>query len=112
LGSEEEQPRLAVLQKFRDISRVMTDTFLKTKKKNPSGQQPDVSTKQKQQQDYAQKMISIMKEMQSLCLNVEVLNGAGEPVSLRDNDDEADRAASELGINISTRFETTSIDEI
>jgi hypothetical protein len=53
LGSEEEQPRLAVLQKFRDISRVMTDTFLKTKKKNPSGQQPDVSTKQKQQQDYA-----------------------------------------------------------
>jgi hypothetical protein len=43
----------------------MTDTFLKTKKKNPSGQQPDVSTKQKQQQDYAQKMISIMKEMQS-----------------------------------------------
>jgi DNA-directed RNA polymerase subunit beta len=54
----------------------------------------------------------LMKEMQSLCLNVEVLNGAGEPVSLRDNDDEADRAASELGINISTRFETTSIDEI
>ena len=65
MGREEEQPRLAVLQKFRDISRVMTDTFLKTKKKNPSGQQPDVSTKQKQQQDYAQKMISIMKEMQS-----------------------------------------------
>ena len=33
-------------------------------------------------------------------------------LTLRDNDDEADRAASELGINISSRFETASIDEI
>jgi len=54
----------------------------------------------------------LVKEMQSLCLNVEVLNGAGDVISLRDNDDEADRAASELGINISSRFETASIDEI
>jgi hypothetical protein len=35
----------------------MTDTFLKTKKKNPSGMQPEISTKQKQQQEYTQKMI-------------------------------------------------------
>jgi DNA-directed RNA polymerase subunit beta len=54
----------------------------------------------------------LVKEMQSLCLNVEVLNGVGDVISLRDNDDEADRAANELGINISSRFETSSIDEI
>jgi DNA-directed RNA polymerase subunit beta len=54
----------------------------------------------------------LMKEMQSLGLNVEVLNEAGDVVSLRDNDDEAYRAAEELGINISTRFESSSIDEI
>jgi len=54
----------------------------------------------------------LMKEMQSLCLNVEVMNNAGEVISLRDADDEAYRAAEELGINISTRFESSSIDEI
>ena len=54
----------------------------------------------------------LMKEMQSLCLNVEVLGADGEPVSLRDTDDEAFRAAEELGINISSRFESASIDEI
>jgi DNA-directed RNA polymerase subunit beta len=54
----------------------------------------------------------LMKEMQSLCLNVEVMNNAGEIISLRDADDEAYRAAEELGINISTRFESSSIDEI
>ena len=54
----------------------------------------------------------LMKEMQSLCLNVEVLGADGEAVSLRDTDDEAFRAAEELGINISSRFESASIDEI
>ena len=54
----------------------------------------------------------LMKEMQSLGLNVEVLNEAGDVVSLKDVDDEAYRAAEELGINISTRFESSSIDEI
>ncbi|PDQ35627.1 MAG: DNA-directed RNA polymerase subunit beta [Candidatus Lumbricidophila eiseniae] len=54
----------------------------------------------------------LMKEMQSLCLNVEVLGADGTPVSLRDTDDEAFRAAEELGINISSRFESSSIDEI
>lgn len=54
----------------------------------------------------------LMKEMQSLCLNVEVLGADGQAVSLRDNDDEAHRAAEELGINLSTRFETSSVDEI
>jgi len=53
-----------------------------------------------------------MKEMQSLCLNVEVLSADGQVVSLKDSDDELYRAAEELGINISTRFETSSVDEI
>ncbi|MCE7481897.1 DNA-directed RNA polymerase subunit beta [Microbacterium profundi] len=54
----------------------------------------------------------LMKEMQSLCLNVEVLSADGTTVNLRDTDDEAFRAAEELGINISSRFESASIDEI
>ena len=54
----------------------------------------------------------LMKEMQSLCLNVEVLSADGQVVSLKDSDDELYRAAEELGINISTRFESTSVDEI
>jgi DNA-directed RNA polymerase subunit beta len=54
----------------------------------------------------------LMKEMQSLCLNVEVLSADGTTVNLRDTDDDAFRAAEELGINISTRFESSSIDEI
>jgi DNA-directed RNA polymerase subunit beta len=33
-------------------------------------------------------------------------------VNLRDTDDEAFRAAEELGINISARFESSNIDEI
>jgi DNA-directed RNA polymerase subunit beta len=54
----------------------------------------------------------LIKEMQSLCLNVEVLSADGQAVSLRDTDDEAFRAAEELGINISSRFESSSVDEI
>jgi len=54
----------------------------------------------------------LIKEMQSLCLNVEVLSADGTVVNLRDTDDEVFRAAEELGINISTRFESSSIDEI
>ena len=54
----------------------------------------------------------LIKEMQSLCLNVEVLSADGSVVNLRDTDDEVFRAAEELGINISTRFESSSVDEI
>ncbi|KAB1662259.1 DNA-directed RNA polymerase subunit beta [Pseudoclavibacter chungangensis] len=54
----------------------------------------------------------LMKEMQSLCLNVEVLSADGSAVSLKDTDDDAYRAAEELGINISARFESSSVDEI
>ncbi|MDI2098524.1 DNA-directed RNA polymerase subunit beta [Ruicaihuangia caeni] len=54
----------------------------------------------------------LMKEMQSLCLNVEVLSADGTTLSLKDTDDEVFRAAEELGINISARFESSSVDEI
>ena len=53
----------------------------------------------------------LLKELQSLCLNVEVLNAAGDVVTLRDDEDEALRTAEELGINIS-RPELSSIDDI
>ena len=52
----------------------------------------------------------LAKEMQSLALNVEVLNAAGEVVALREEDrDESDRAQEELGINLS-RNESSSLD--
>ncbi|WP_167048038.1 DNA-directed RNA polymerase subunit beta [Salinibacterium sp. ZJ454] len=54
----------------------------------------------------------LIKEMQSLCLNVEVLSADGTEVSLKDTDDEVFRAAEELGINISSRFESSSVDDI
>jgi len=54
----------------------------------------------------------LIKEMQSLCLNVEVLGADGTALSLKDTDDEVFRAAEELGINISSRFESSSIDDI
>ncbi len=44
----------------------------------------------------------LAKEMQSLALNVEVLNAAGQVVALREEDrDDSDRAREELGINLS-----------
>jgi DNA-directed RNA polymerase subunit beta len=43
----------------------------------------------------------LAKEMQSLGLNVEVLDGEGRVVVLKDEEFETDRAAEELGINLS-----------
>ena len=51
----------------------------------------------------------LAKEMQSLALNVEVLNAAGQTVNLKEDDFESDRAAEELGINLS-RNENSSVD--
>jgi DNA-directed RNA polymerase subunit beta len=53
----------------------------------------------------------LIKEMQSLCLNVEVLSSEGVAVELRDNDEEIFRAAEELGINLS-RVEPSSVEEV
>ncbi|MEF3322378.1 DNA-directed RNA polymerase subunit beta [Gulosibacter sp. GYB002] len=54
----------------------------------------------------------LVREMRSLCLNVEVLGADGQTLSLEENDDDAYRAAEELGINISSRFESASVEEI
>jgi DNA-directed RNA polymerase subunit beta len=51
----------------------------------------------------------LAKEMQSLALNVEVLNAEGQAVQMKDDDFEFDRAAEELGINLS-RNENLTVD--
>jgi DNA-directed RNA polymerase subunit beta len=43
----------------------------------------------------------LIKEMQSLCLNVEVLSATGEEIEMRELDEDLFRAAEELGIDIS-----------
>jgi len=53
----------------------------------------------------------LIKEMQSLCLNVEVLSSDGTMIELRDTDEDVFRAAEELGIDLS-RPERSSVDEI
>ncbi|MDN6170159.1 MAG: DNA-directed RNA polymerase subunit beta, partial [Micrococcaceae bacterium] len=53
----------------------------------------------------------LIKEMQSLCLNVEVLSTDGNPIEMRDSDEEVFRAAEELGIDLS-RAEPSSVDEV
>ena len=42
----------------------------------------------------------LIKEMQALCLNVEVLSVAGEQIEMRELDEDVFRAAEELGIDI------------
>ena len=53
----------------------------------------------------------LIKEMQSLCLNVEVLSADGTQIEMRDSDDEVFRAAEELGIDLSRR-EPSSVEEV
>ncbi|NHN55201.1 DNA-directed RNA polymerase subunit beta [Calidifontibacter sp. DB0510] len=53
----------------------------------------------------------LIKEMQSLCLNVEVLSSDGQAIDLRDSDQEVFRAAEELGIDLSRR-EPSSVEEV
>jgi DNA-directed RNA polymerase subunit beta len=53
----------------------------------------------------------LIKEMQSLCLNVEVLSADGTQVDLRESDTEVFRAAEELGIDLSRR-EPSSVEEV
>jgi DNA-directed RNA polymerase subunit beta len=54
----------------------------------------------------------LLKELQSLCLNVEVLSSDGNTVEMRDTDDDVYRAAEELGIDLSRRFEPSSVEEV
>ena len=54
----------------------------------------------------------LLKELQSLCLNVEVLSSDGAAIEMRDSDDEdLERAAANLGINLS-RNESATVDDI
>jgi DNA-directed RNA polymerase subunit beta len=53
----------------------------------------------------------LVKEMQSLCLNVEVISSEGTSIEMRDSDDDPFRAAEELGIDLSRR-EPSSVDEL
>ncbi|MEV0149393.1 MULTISPECIES: DNA-directed RNA polymerase subunit beta, partial [unclassified Nonomuraea] len=53
----------------------------------------------------------LIKEMQSLCLNVEVLSSDGMSIEMRDTDEDVFRAAEELGIDLSRR-EPSSVEEI
>jgi DNA-directed RNA polymerase subunit beta len=53
----------------------------------------------------------LIKEMQSLCLNVEVLSSDGMSIEMRDTDDDVFRAAEELGIDLSRR-EPSSVEEV
>jgi DNA-directed RNA polymerase subunit beta len=53
----------------------------------------------------------LIKEMQSLCLNVEVLSSDGVSIEMRDSDEDVFRAAEELGIDLSRR-EPSSVEEV
>ena len=53
----------------------------------------------------------LVKEMQSLCLNVEVLSSEGVAIEMRDTDEEVFKTAEELGINLS-RVEPSSVEEV
>nr|Q50388.2 RecName: Full=DNA-directed RNA polymerase subunit beta; Short=RNAP subunit beta; AltName: Full=RNA polymerase subunit beta; AltName: Full=Transcriptase subunit beta [Mycolicibacterium smegmatis]AAA91426.2 DNA polymerase [Mycolicibacterium smegmatis] len=54
----------------------------------------------------------LLKELQSLCLNVEVLSSDGRAIEMRDGDDEdLERAAANLGINLS-RNESASVEDL
>lgn len=53
----------------------------------------------------------LVKEMQSLCLNVEVLSQDGSTIEMRDAEEDVFRAAEELGIDLSRR-EPSSVEEV
>ena len=53
----------------------------------------------------------LMKEMQALCINVEVLADDGSEIEMRDLDEDVFRAAEELGIDISRPERGTDEDD-
>ncbi|NNM47455.1 DNA-directed RNA polymerase subunit beta [Knoellia koreensis] len=53
----------------------------------------------------------LIKEMQSLCLNVEVLSSDGTTIEMKESDEDVFRAAEELGIDLSRR-EPSSVEEV
>jgi DNA-directed RNA polymerase subunit beta len=53
----------------------------------------------------------LVKEMQSLCLNVEVLSSDGVAIEMKESDEDLFRTAEELGIDLSRR-EPSSVEEV
>jgi DNA-directed RNA polymerase subunit beta len=53
----------------------------------------------------------LIKEMQSLCLNVEVLSAEGEEIEMKEIDEDIFRTAEDLGIDLSRR-EPSSVEEV
>jgi len=53
----------------------------------------------------------LIKEMQSLCLNVEVLGAEGQEIEMKEIDEDIFRTAEELGIDLSRR-EPSSVEEV
>jgi DNA-directed RNA polymerase subunit beta len=53
----------------------------------------------------------LIKEMQSLCLNVEVLSSDGTTIEMHEAEEDVFRAAEELGIDLSRR-EPSSVEEV
>ena len=52
----------------------------------------------------------LIKEMQSLCLNVEVLSTDGKIIEMSDSEEEGFRAAEDMGVSL-THDEPSSVDE-
>lgn len=53
----------------------------------------------------------LIKEMQSLCLNVEVLSTDGKIIEMSDSEEEGFRAAEDMGVSL-THDEPSSVDEV
>jgi len=53
----------------------------------------------------------LIKEMQSLCLNVEVLSTDGKTIEMSDSEEEGFRAAEDMGVSL-THEEPSSVDEL
>jgi DNA-directed RNA polymerase subunit beta len=53
----------------------------------------------------------LIKEMQSLCLNVEVLSAEGKEIEMKEIDEDIFRTAEELGIDLSRR-EPSTVEEV
>ena len=53
----------------------------------------------------------LIKEMQSLCLNVEVLSTDGKIIEMSDSEEEGFRAAEDMGVSL-THEEPSSVDEL
>ncbi len=53
----------------------------------------------------------LIKEMQSLCLNVEVISSSGEEIQMKELDESAYRTAEELGIDLSRPERGSDLDD-